>query len=232
VISARADKVASLLERFSQFRLEAKLNDQLRNRGDELEETAAHLEVPSRQVALLRDHGWLDVDELPTTDIEKQRVSITKIRDLLLDEPREIDKIVQRLVAGCGKVVEKVATVTQSAWDKVVARQSPVVSEPDLKRVEQFQSETQKIAEIRRLKAISVSHVPSDLAALHEIEKRWERLRELIGSLPRGSDHPEVIRFLDAVRKRGAPLALLTDAVRKYLDDEGKFDAFRIYQDR
>ena len=232
MISARAEKVTTLLERFSQFRAETKLNDQLRNRGEDLEQAAAKLEQPSQQIMLLRDRGWLDVAELPTADIEKQRVLIAKICELLLDEPGKIDTSVGRLVKGCDEVVKKADKVAQSAWDEVVARQSPIIGEPDLKRVEQFQSEAQKVAEIRRLKAISVSRVPSNLDALHEIEKRWQHLQELIDTLPKGSDHPEVNRFLDAVRKSGAPLALLTDAVRKYLDDEGKSGAFRIYQDR
>lgn len=232
MISTRAEKVTELLDRYGQYREELKLNDQLRNRADDMEKMVHELDEPSKKIALQRERGWLKDSQLPTAEVEKLLAVIVKLRGLLADDPGKLGPAVNRLAKGCGNVVEKVSDATKVGWDEVVKRRQPPVDEADLKRCEPFNSEEDKVNEIRRLSRISVSRVPSDLDALHEIEKRWDRLRELIGSLPKGSDNPDVNRFLDAVRKGGAPLALLTDVVRQYLDDEGKTDAFRIYQER
>ena len=232
MISSHAETVTELLARYGQFRDDKNLSDKLRNRASELEEAVSRLEQPAKQVALQREREWLDGSQLPTADVEKLQPVIAKIRELLTDDPASINASVNRLVKGCDKVADKTAVSVKAAWDEVVKRRQPVVDEAELKRCEQFNSEAATISEIRRLKGISVARVPSDRDSLHEIETRWERMRELISSLPKGSENPEVNRFLDAVRKGGAPLELLTDSVRQYLDEQGKTDAFRIYQDR
>lgn len=232
MISSRASNVVSLLQRYDQFRKDLKLNEQLKSRADELKAAADSLEEPAKQVALQREREWIKGSQLPSAVVEKLQTLIAKIRELLPEDPRAINASVNRLVKGCESVADKADKQTEVAWAEVVKRCQPAVDEAELKRCEQFNSETATVEEIRRLSRISVARVPSDRDGLHEIEKRWDRLRELIGSLPKGSDNPDVNLFLDAVRKGGAPLDLLTDTVRQYLEETGKSKAFRIYQDR
>ena len=232
MISSRASNIVGLLQRYDQFRKDLKLNEQLKSRADELKAAADSLEEPAKRIALQQEREWMKESQLPSADVEKLQTVIAKIRELLPEEPAKIDTPVNRLVRGCVSVVAKADKQTADAWAEVVKRRQPVVDEAELKRCEQFNSESNTVEEIRRLSRISVASVPSDRDALHEIEKRWDRLRELIGSLPKGSDNPDVNRFLDAVRKGGAPLDLLTDSVRQYLEETGKSKAFRIYQDR
>lgn len=232
MISSRASNVVELLRRYDQFRKDLKLNEQLISRADELKVAADSLEEPAKRVALQREREWVKESQLPSADVEKLQVVIAQIRELLPDEPGKIDTRVNRLVKGCETVLAKADKEIADAWAEVVKRRQPAVDEAELKRCEQFTSESASVEEIRRLGRLSVSRVPSDREALLEIEKRWDRLRELIGSLPKGSDNPDVNRFLDAVRKGGAPLEFLTEAVRQYLEETGKAEAFRIYQDR
>ena len=232
MISSRANNVVALLQRYDQFRKDWKLNEQLKSRADELKAAADSLEEPAKRVALQREREWIKESQFPSADVEKLQILIAKIRELLHEEPEKVDTPVNRLVKGCESVAVKADKLTAETWAEVVKRRQPAVDEAELKRCEQFNSETDTVAEIRRLSKISVAHAPSDRDVIHEIEKRWDRLRELIGSLPKGSDNPDVNRFLDAVRKGGAPLDLLTDSVRQYLADTGKAAAFRIYQER
>lgn len=232
MISSRASNVVSLLQRYDQFRKDLKLNDQLKSRADELKAAADSLVEPAKRVALQREREWVKESQLPSADVEKLQAVIAKIRELLREEPGKVDTPVNRLVKGCESVVVKADKLTAETWAEVVKRRQPAVDEAELKRCEQFNSETDTVAEIRRLSKFSVAQAPSNRDAIHDIEKRWDRMRELIGSLPKGSDNPDVNRFLDAVRKGGAPLDLLTDSVRQYLADTGKAAAFRIYQER
>ncbi|MDA1017798.1 MAG: hypothetical protein O3A00_25490 [Planctomycetota bacterium] len=232
MISSRASNVVALLQRYDQFRKDLKLNEQLKSRADELKAAADSLEEPAKRVALQREREWIKESQLPSTDVEKLQTAIAKIRELIPEDPAKIDTPVNRLVEGCESVADKAARQTEVEWAEVVKRRRPAVDEADLKRCEQFNSESATVEEIRRLTRIPVTRVPTDLNALHEIEKRWDQLRTLIGSLPKGSENPDVNRFLDAVRKGGAPLDLLTESVRQYLEDTGKTKAFRIYQDR
>lgn len=232
MISSRASNVVSLLQRYDQFRRDLKLNAQLKSRADELKAAADSLEESAKRVALQRERGWVKESRLPFSDVEKLHVGIAKVRELIREEPEEIDPAVNRLVKVSDRVVDKADKQTADAWSEVVRRQQPTVDEAELARCEQFTSESATVDEIRRLIRIPVALVPSDRDALHEIETRWDRLRELIDSLPKGSDNPDVNRFLVAVRKGGAPLDLLTDSVRQYLEETGKAEAFRIYQDR
>ena len=232
MISSRASNVVDLLRRYDQYRKDLKLNEQLNSRADELKVAADSLEEPAKRVALQREREWVKESQLPSADVEKLQVVIAQIRELLPDEPGKIDTRVNRLVQGCETVRAKADKEIADAWAEVVKRRQPAVDEAELKRREHFTSESASVEEIRRLVRLSVSRVPSDREALLEIEKRWDRLRELIGSLPKGSANPDVNRFLDAVRKGGAPLEFLTEAVRQYLEENGKAEAFRIYQDR
>jgi hypothetical protein len=232
MISSRASKVVALLHEYDEFRKHLKLNEQLKSRGDELETAVCNLEKPSNRVALQREREWIKDSQLPSTEVDKLQTLIVKIRELLSTEPGEINAFVNRLVKATEKIVVVVDEQTEIVWAEILKRRQPVVEEIELKRCEQFNSESATVEEIRRLARVSVARVPTDREALYEIENRWGRLRELIGKLPKGSDNPDVIRFLDAVRKAGAPLNLLTDSVRQYLDETGKAAAFRVYQDR
>lgn len=232
MISSRAESVTELLERYRAYRNDTKLNAQLQNRAQELDQAAKVLETPAQQVALQRNQRWITESCVPTEELQKLYAAITRIRELLRDDPGKIDTFVNRLSTGCTRVATKATNATQSAWQDVVKRHQPLVDEAELKRCEQFNSEVGTIEEIRRLNRASTAGPPSDLNEWHELENRWNRLRELIGKLPKGSDNPDVIRFLDAVRNAGAPLPFLTDAVLQYLNETGKTAAFRIYQDR
>jgi hypothetical protein len=232
MINSQASNVVALLKKYDQFRKNLKLNEQLKSRGDELRTAGDGLEELAMQVALLRQRDWLKDSQLPSADVEKVQGMIDKIRELLADDPGKIDALVHRVVKGCESIAAKAEKRIADAWEDVVRRCQPAVDEAELKRCEQFDSEAAVVDQIRRLSRVSVARVPSDRAELTEIEMRWDQVRKLIGSLPKGSDNPDVNRFLAAVRKGGAPLELLTDSVRQYLEETGKAKAFRIYQVR
>ena len=232
MISSRASRVVVLLQKYDQFRRDLKLNEQLKSRADDLKVAVDSLEQPANRVALQREREWIKESQLPSAEVEKLQALIAKLRVLLQEQSGEINPVVNRIQAGAQSIAEKADKLTEIAWAEIVKRRQPVVDELELKRCEQFNSESETVEEIRRLAKISAARAPSDRDALHVVETQWDRLRSLIGSLPKGSDNPDVNRFLDAVRKGGAPLSLLTDSVRQYLDETGKAAAFRIYQDR
>lgn len=231
MIGSRVESVTALLERYRAYRKDKQLHEQLQNRAGELDKASKALQSPAQQIALQRDRGWITASCAPTDDLEKVYVAVERIRQLLAEDPGKINSFVARVVSGCDRIAEKATDAAQIAWDDVLKRKQPSVDETELERCGQFTSEAVSIGEIRRLARVSVKVPPADLNAWHEVETRWERLRELIGKLPKSSDNPDVVRFLDAVRKGGAPLQLLTDSVRQYLEETGKTAMFRIYQD-
>jgi hypothetical protein len=232
MISSRVTNVLTLLQQYDQFLKDSKLNEQLVSRAGELKSAEEGLEEPQMRVALQRERNWIQDSQLPLEEIDKMQALISDIRTWLSRDPGVIDGRVNRLVKGCGSVANKVDRHTEVVWSKVVERSQPAVDEAELNRCGQFVSESATVEEIRRLKRIPVARVPTNRDALHEIENRWDRLRELIAGLPKDSDNPDVKRFLDAVRKGGAPLNFFTDSVRQYLEETGKVSGFRIYQER
>lgn len=231
-MTTQAGSVVALLQRYAQFRKDLKLSEQLRSRADELKAAAESLEAPAQRVALQREREWIKQTKLPSAEIKKSQGLIETIRALLPSDPGKIDPHVNRLVKVTEAIVSKTDKLTADSWATVVKRRQPSVDEAELKRCEQFNSEVAKVDEIRKMTRVSIAAAPLSRDSLYEIEKRWDRLRELIGSLPKGSDNPDVNRFLDAVRNGGASLEMLTDAVRQYLEETGKSQAFRIYQQR
>jgi ParB-like chromosome segregation protein Spo0J len=184
-----------------------------------------------KRASLLRDREWLKSLELPIADINKAREQIGKITAFLPTDPESINTPVGQLVKGLTKAIEKLDASTEKAWAEVVKRKKPSADETFLKQFETFDSTTETVTHIRILtKDPSDAKAPLDRDSLTAIENRWERLGELIAKLPKSTDNPDVQRFLNAVRKGGAPLSLLTDGVTQYLTEAGLFESFRIYQ--
>lgn len=232
MILDRATQVLKQLERFQELRQEQRLADKLVGRAVDLESAVAVLDRPARQVGLLFERELLRESERPSDQIARIRSAAVKVREALVDDPDAINRPMSHLVKGIEKTTEALTETAESTWKQFVERRKPKVPEADLKRCEQFPSMRDTVDQIRRHSRTSDTPSPSSLDEWHAIETRWEALKALIAKLPKASENPEVNRFLDEVRKGGAPLSLFTESVRAYLTDNDKLDSFRIYPER
>ena len=233
MIPTQADSVLELLKRYAQLERDRKIDKALNCRADELTDAASRFQIPAKRAALLRDREWLKLRDLPTNDIEKAVEQVSKITELLPTDPEAINKPVSQLVKGLEKIVQKLDAATEKAWEDVKQRKRPSADEKFLKQFENFDSTTDTISQIRAINRDSSDTIaPVDRDALTAIENRWEMLGELISKLPKPTDNPDIQRFLNAVRKGGAPLTLLTATVSQYLAEEGLTESFRIHPTR
>ena len=70
---------------------------------------------------------------------------------------------------------------------------------------------------------------PATANDLSVLEATWEDIWRMIAELPAVSDDPVVQKFLKAANSRtGASLALLTEEVRKWLQENNVADKYRI----
>jgi hypothetical protein len=117
-------------------------------------------------------------------------------------------------------------------WAQYLPKAQPKVDMNQIAQAEQQDAFKSKALQLRsRAKQAEqlAKDPPPDIQALLELEATWEGIRELIAELPAVSNDPIVQEFLKAANSRtGAPLELLTDEVRKWLQDNKVSDKYRI----
>jgi hypothetical protein len=147
-------------------------------------------------------------------------LSITKGRDFSLMK-RAFEKFIED---GNAAAVE--------SWEQYLPKAQPKIDTNQIAQAEQQDAFKSKASQLR-LRARQAEQLakdpPADIQALSELEATWEGIRELIAELPAVSNDPIVQEFLKAANSRmGAPLELLTDEVRKWLQDNNISDKYRI----
>lgn len=221
---ARAAAAQDRLRRLDETVRLANEGDRVRTRAEELEGPASELAHLALVVGALRRRG-IPI-ELSQTSVVTTRQGLVALRDRYRDDPSKITapdgRLRFTLWDPLRELPAELRRIILEAWRSHVrslVRAQSVELLDVLERVPGLQSDARAIrglaAELERLS----DSLPRDDAAIDriqeiagELEHRWKSLEG--GGIPR-----EVVEFLAAASVAGAPLDLLTPAVREWLEE-------------
>ena len=117
-------------------------------------------------------------------------------------------------------------------WELYRPKARPKVDMNQVAQAEQQEAFKSKASELRSKERNAeqlAKRPPANESDLWKLEALWDDIRRMLGELPAASDDPVVQEFLKAANSRtGASLELLTDEVRKWLQDNNVSDKYRI----
>jgi hypothetical protein len=221
---ARASAALDRLKRLDETARLANEGDRVRTRAEELERPASELEHLALVADALRKR---DISiELPGSSVVSMRGQLATLRERYRSDPSQITAADGRLRFSLWDPLRALPTelrsVVLSAWRlhaRSLIREQSVELLDVLEHVPGLQADARAIRELATEFDRLSESLPHDEAGIDrlegiasEIERRWQSLEG--GGIPR-----EVIDFLAAASVTGAPLDLLTPAVREWLDD-------------
>jgi hypothetical protein len=221
---ARAAAAQDRLRRLDETVRLANEGDRVRTRADELEGPASELEHLALVVGSLRRRG-IPMD-VPRSSVVAIRDQLVALRDRYRDDPSKITapdgRLRFTLWDPLRELPAELRRVVLESWRSHVqsqVRAQSVELLDVLERVPGLQSDAHAIRELAAELGRLSESLPRDDADIDrirvipsEIGHRWKSLE--------GEGIPsEVIEFLAAASVAGAPLDLLTPAVREWLDE-------------
>ncbi len=220
----RASAALDRLKRLDETARLASEGDRVRTRAEELERPASELEHLALVVDALRRRA-IPI-ELPRSSVVAMRGQLAALRDRYGSDPSQITAADGRLRFTLWDPLRalptELRTVVLTAWRShatTLIREQSVELLDVLERVPGLQADARSIRDLAAEFGHLSESLPHDDAGIDrleriasEIERRWQSLEG--EGIPR-----EVIDFLAAASLTGAPLDLLTPAVREWLDD-------------
>jgi len=170
--------------------------------------------------------------KIPTADGTKAQSRLDALRATLSADPEDITRgrDFTTLLNSLRKLAEDIDSLAEEAWKPYVERVCPKLDETQLTQYKSSYSTT--VEDIRRLdgEAKRLYKVPArNEESMTALEQKWERIRELVRTLPVASENPQIQKFLDEANKaNGAALNLLTPAVLAWLNEQNMQGKFRI----
>lgn len=230
-VTERCADLRAKLQRLQRAKEDEAKTEELERRRSELEDAHSKLaeEVVSAQVLL--EHEQLAVTALP--DCAKALESCDKVQALMDPDPTAITKgrDYGYLLNRVGKVEEDLRTANERSWRAVVS-QHQGVDEAFLRRVEVFPGQADTVRRIRELKHEydgATRYVPSSEDDYKRFDECYAALQQELANLDPEAFPDDVLRFFRAAQQAsGAPLDVLTDGVRDWLEEHGFLDGVRV----
>ena len=171
-----------------------------------------------------------------TPDGSKAQKYISDLRSALKDDPESITK--GRGFTTMKKAMEKIAdaldVATKETWKDYLAKSKPRIDSNQVGQARQLQSHKDDVVLLEQLDSLvtrAMRKPPAGEGAFVDIESQWQKIRDLIKSLPSPSDNPEIQAFLEAANSRdGAAVELMTEEVIDWLKKQKMSKKFRIHQ--
>ena len=220
----RASAAVDRLKRLDETARLANEGDRVRTRAEELERPATELEHVAIVVDALRRRGISIV--IPESSVVSMREQLAALRERYVTDPNQITAADGRLRLSLWDPLRALPSelrgVVLEAWRshaRGLIREQSVELLDVLEHVPGLQADASAIRQLAIEFDRLSDRLPQDEAGIarakelaDEIERRWQSLEG--GGIPR-----EVIDFLAAAAVTGAPLDLLTPAVRAWLDE-------------
>jgi hypothetical protein len=221
---ARSSAALDRLRRLEETARLANEGDRVRTRAEELERPASELEHVALVVQALRRRG-ISI-ELPKSAVVSLRQQLAALRDRYRSDPNQITAADGRLRFSLWDPLRALPSELRGfvleSWRshaKSLVREQSVELLNVLEHVPGLQADASAIRQLATEFDHLSDSLPQDEAGIDhleeiagEIERRWQSLEG--GGIPR-----EIIDFLAAAAVTGAPLDLLTPAVREWLDE-------------
>jgi hypothetical protein len=220
----RASSALDRLKRLNETALLANEGDRVRTRADELEAPVAEMEHILLVEQALRRRGVSP--ELPQSAIATARTQLAALRDRYRSDPTQITapdgRLRFTLWDPLRALPNEIRSSLNGAWEahaRSLLREQSVEILEVLERVPGLQVDARAIRAMASEFDSLSSRLPrqeEDVDRIEElareIERRWQSLE--------GAGIPsDVLDFLAAASVSGAPLALLTPAVREWLQE-------------
>ena len=167
-------------------------------------------------------------------DSTKAVERIRNVRAALKADPADITKgsNFAYLKSACQKFAEAGTSATEETWEQYKPKARPSIDMNQLAEAEVQESFKSTVAHLRaRAKHADQigKHPPATEEDFKALELAWEDIRRMISELPEVANDPQVRKFLKAANTRdGAPLELLTEEVRAWLQDNKVAEKYRI----
>ena len=230
-ILERCDELLAMTARVKQARDGQSKASELAERRGELEAAQLALTQEAMSTATLVGRGELTAEALP--DGAKILESVTRVRARLLADPKTLTagSDYKRLLTRIEKLQSDVSSVNTTAWQGVVQRHLGG-NEGFLRQVEQVPGQANAVEQIRdardQLKTVA-KQIPRDDEGYGHFLDLSATLQERLALLDPEDFPREVLTFFRRAQSpSGAPLDLLTDAVRDWLAARGLLDRVRV----
>jgi hypothetical protein len=159
---------------------------------------------------------------------------VQTIRETLMSDPLSITRgrDFANMKKAFEKFIEEGSAAAVATWNQYLPKARPTVDMNQVAQAEQQESFKSRASQLR-LRAKNAEQIaknpPATVGDLATLEAIWDDIRSIIAELPAVSNDPRVQEFLRAANSRlGASLELLTDEVRKWLQDNNVSDKYRI----
>jgi len=159
---------------------------------------------------------------------------VQAIREALDSDPLSITRgrDFSNLKKAFEKFIEDGGAAAVETWELYLPKARPTVDRNQLAQAEQQDAFKNKTAQLRSRNAHAENvsrNPPATIAEMAALEALWDDIRRMIEELPAVSNDPLVQEFLKAANSRtGASLDLLTNEVRKWLQDNKLSDKYCI----
>lgn len=230
MIADECKNLLAQLEEVAQAQEREKVVEQLESRRSELLELRdAVLKVTDSLKAIANR-----TEIVGKLDSAKAIERVQKIREALMKDPLSITK--GRDFFSMKKAFEKFTedgrTAVEATWNQYMPKARPLIDTIQLTQAE-IQKDSKATASQLRVRAKHAEKIgknpPANEEDFQELESVWNDIRRMIEELPPVAPDPKVQEFLKAANSQGgAPLELLTDEVRAWLNDSKVAVNYRI----
>lgn len=234
-MSERCLALQTQLDRLRQTQANHEKAKSIGTRRQELEERNVELACLAGAASVLVHHKHLVPTLLP--NIEKARQNCTAVLQRLESDPetltqgRDYSKLLERL----DTIRETLRKQTSAAWSEFVKKHEGG-DERFLGQVEQVPGQAEIVATIRRARAQlngAAAAVPQTEAQYEQFIRCSQVLQQALDSLNPEEFPAAVLTFFKRAQSPGgAPIGLLTDEVRTWLDRKGMLGGLRVRFDK
>jgi hypothetical protein len=218
------------LEQVSKANKREAIVNQLNSRLDDLITLRVTVLTTTNSLKAMACRTSLDRELNPDKALDR----VATIRSLLDDDPLSITK--GRDFTNMKKAFEKFAeegqVAVEATWAAYMPKARPNVNKGQITQAKQLKDSVKKADRLEKLndRTTNLSKTPpANEEEFREIEAVWEEIRQMIDELPVISSDPKVQEFLRAANSRsGAPIDLLTDEVRIWLQENSVADKYHI----
>lgn len=200
-------------------------------RREELEARRLKLTLAAASAAVLVKHEQLPAARLP--DVAKAQQSCAVVRQRLDEDPESVTKgrEYSLLLRRLDEINGSLDDLVQTAWSELVKRHEGG-DERFLAQVERVPGQAAAVAAIRLARTVLLTasaQVPASDEQYQHFLTCSGALQEALGKVNRGDFPAEVLAFFKRAQSpAGAPLSLLTDGVRAWLERKGMVQGLRI----
>jgi len=233
-VSARCTNIQQLINSAETEESNKERVNNLNTRRLQLEPLRGQLMLRVERALFFAEQGLLK--KKPKLDkLQRTQELLQKLLEVLGQDPDQLTRgrNYNLMIRYVEAMVDKLGTEISTAWQKEVEDHTPVFAKQDIDLWKGVSGDPSKIDRIplanEKLKAMA-NKVPATVAEIEAFRLQAARLQKMIDDLNPNLP-PEVKKFLKQVYSyKGAPLASLTDPVRKWLESKRLLGYFRIKQ--